>query len=92
MPMNKPEDVKNVQDLAEPVTDLKKTIVSIVTIMMNIFTMILVTDHVQMVLITLLLQAIPVKTVTLDVLSVKTKLIPNVLNVTIHGSSSETTV
>jgi hypothetical protein len=90
--MNKLEDVKNVQDLAEPVMDLKKTIVSIVTMLMNIFTMILVIDHVQMVPITPLLQAIPVKTVTPDVLFVKTKLIPDVLNVTIHGFFSKTHV
>jgi hypothetical protein len=59
---------------------------------MNIFTMTLVIDHVQMVLITLTLQPIPVKIVTKDVKFVKMKPIPNVPNVTIHGFFSKTIV
>jgi hypothetical protein len=59
---------------------------------MNIYITILVINHVQMELITKKSQKKLVRIVTKDVLSVLTKLILNVLNVTIHGSSSETTV
>jgi hypothetical protein len=59
---------------------------------MNIYITILVINHVQMELITKKSQKKLVRIVTKDVLSVLTKLILDVLNVTIHGYSSETTV
>jgi hypothetical protein len=84
--------VKDVLDLAEPVPVHTTTNVSIVTTLMNIYITTLVINLVQEQLITKKSQKKLVRTVTKDVLSVLTKLTLDVLNVTIHGSSSETTV
>lgn len=92
MPTKLPEDVKNALDLAEPVLVPMMTVVLIVFLTNNIYTMLNVIYHVQTEPITVKSQKKPVKTVTKDVPSVKMKPIPDVLNVTTHGYFSVTTV
>jgi hypothetical protein len=81
MPTKKLENVKNVPDLAEPVSVLVKTVVLIVTTKMNINTITDVINHVQKEPIMTKFQKKLARIVIKDVLFVKMKHITNAHNV-----------
>jgi hypothetical protein len=87
MPMKLPKNVNFVTDLVLVVSILQILVVDVMLV--NTYITMFVITLAQLELITLKTQPQLVKTVTKDVLSVKTKPMSIVMNVTIHGYSTK---